>query len=116
MAKRLDVDENYFKVDDNLIEARESSTYTYGVSEEELPFLPTNSEVESVLKESSTYVINDETYYILTYEGSKPFTLVQRLLKDNESVIKNMVELLLQKETIFAEEVDMLISGMTAKE
>jgi outer membrane lipoprotein-sorting protein len=92
MEINKEFNDNYFKVDDNLIEARESSTYTYGVSEEELPFLPINSEVESVLKESSTYVINDETYYILTYEGSKPFTLVQRLLKDNEDVDTSIVD------------------------
>ena len=39
-----------------------------------------------------------------------------KILKENESVIKNMVELLLHKETIYSDEVDMLINGKTAAE
>jgi hypothetical protein len=89
---QLLLDDDYFKVDESLVESRTNSTYTYGVVEEELPFLPTNSVIESTLKESSTYVINNETYYILTYEGTKPFTLVQRLLSDSESVNTTKVE------------------------
>ena len=92
MEINKDFDDDYFKVDESLVEARTNSTYTYGVLEEELPFLPTNSVIESTLKESSTYVINNETYYILTYEGTKPFTLVQRLLSDSEIVSTTKVE------------------------
>ena len=87
-----DFDDDYFDVDMNIEESRTNSLYTNAVTEEELPFLPVNSEVESVLKESSTYEINGSTYYILTYEGSKPFTMVQRLLEDSEVVMKNNVE------------------------
>jgi len=87
-----DFDDDYFDVDMNIEESRTNSIYTNAVTEEELPFLPVNSEVESVLKESSTYEINGSTYYILTYEGSKPFTMVQRLLEDSEVVMKNNVD------------------------
>lgn len=85
-------DDDYFNVDLNIQESRTNSSYTNAVSEEELPFLPVNSEVESNLKESSTYEINGSTYYILTYEGSKSFTMVQRLLEDNKEVVLNNVD------------------------
>ena len=87
-----DFEDDYFNVESSMIQARENSTYTNAVVEEELPFLPVNTEVESSLKESSTYEINGSTYYILTYEGAKPFTMVQRLLEDNEIVTTNNID------------------------
>ena len=36
--------------------------------------------------------MNGYTYYILTYEGEKPFTLVQRLLKESEEVSLNNID------------------------
>ena len=87
-----DFPDDYFNVDLNIQESRTNSSYTNAVTEEELPFLPVNSEVESNLKESSTYEINGSTYYILTYEGSKSFTMVQRLLEDNEQVVSNNID------------------------
>lgn len=92
MEINKEFDEDYFDVNLSLEQSRLNSAYTSAVSEDELPFLPVNSEIETVLKESSTYVINDETYYILTYEGSKPFTMVQRLLEDNEVVSSNVID------------------------
>lgn len=83
---------NYFDVNSNIETSRTNSSYTNAVLEEELPFLPVNTEVECTLKESSTYVINNETYYILTYEGNKPFTMVQRLLDDSQEVMTNRVD------------------------
>ena len=85
-------EDDYFNVDVNIKDSRTNSIYTNAVSEEELPFLPVNTEVSSSLKESSTYEINGETYYILTYEGAKPFTLVQRLLSDSEQVLTNNID------------------------
>lgn len=87
-----DFSDDYFDVDMNIEESRTNSTYTNAVTEEELPFLPVNTEVESTLKESSTYEINGSTYYILTYEGSKSFTMVQRLLEDKEEVVMNDID------------------------
>ncbi len=85
-------DENYFNVNQIIEDGRVNSEYIGAVKEDELPFLPTNSEITSTLKESSTYTINGKTYYILTYEGTKPFTLVQRLLDDSTEVVTNNID------------------------
>ena len=52
----------------------------------ELPYLPEVS-VSSTLKEQTEATINGETIYILTYEGSKEFTITQRLLEESEEMI-----------------------------
>lgn len=92
MEINKDFDDDYFNVDVNIQNSRTNSSYTSAVTEDELPFLPVNSEVTSTLKESSTYEINGTTYYILTYEGAKSFTMVQRLLEDSEEVLTNNVD------------------------
>ena len=92
MEINQDFADDYFDVNKNIELSRTNNEFKNVVSEEELPFLPVNTEVSSTLKESSTYEINGETYYILTYDGEKPFTLVQRLLKDNEELASKNVD------------------------
>ena len=87
--------ENFFDVNKNMETSR--NEVISSSTEIELPYLPEVS-VSSTLKEQTEAIINGETVYILTYEGSKEFTLTQRLLEDsNEIVIKeisgNIVEL-----------------------
>ena len=47
--------------------------------------------VSSTLKEQTEATINGETVYILTYEGSKEFTITQRLLEDSTEMITTSV-------------------------
>jgi len=42
--------------------------------------------------------------------------VAKNILSKNKKAVKNMVELLLQKETIYSDEVDMIISGKTVLE
>ena len=62
--------------------------------------------------EKEAALIDDEIKKII----DKASSVATKILKENESVIKNMVELLLLKETIYSDEVDMLIAGKTAEE
>lgn len=62
--------------------------------------------------EKEAALIDEEIKKII----DKASSVATKILKDNEAVIKNMVELLLYKETIYSDEVDMLIEGKTAKE
>ena len=77
--------ENYFNVNENIKEARESSS---SVSNEiELPLYPVNSTLDYSLKEHSTYKIGDTEVHIMTFEGNKPFTVIQKILEDSQEVV-----------------------------
>ena len=80
--------EDYFDVNKNLETSRKEVISSS--NEIELPYLPEVS-VSSSLKEQTEAIINGETVYILTYEGSKEFTITQRLLEDSEEVITTLV-------------------------
>lgn len=92
MEINKDFDDNYFDVNSSIELSRNNNTFTSAVTEDELPFLPVNSQVTSSLKESSTFEMNGSTYFMLTYEGEKPFTMVQRLLKDNEELTLSNID------------------------
>ena len=62
--------------------------------------------------EKEAALIDEEIKKII----DKSSSVATKILKDNKLVIKNMVELLLHKETIYSDEVDMLIAGKSAKE
>ena len=61
---------------------------------EDLPFLPLSTSVESTLKEQTKFFEGEKVSYILTYEGSKSYTVFQSLIdkskaKDYESITVN---------------------------
>lgn len=77
--------DNYFDVNENINEARNNNS---SVSDNiELPLYPVNSTLDSSLKEHSTYKVGNSEVHIMTYEGNKPFTVVQKILEDSESVV-----------------------------
>ena len=80
--------ENFFDVNKNMETSR--NEVISSSNEVELPYLPELS-VSSTLKEQTEAIVNGETIYILTYEGSKEFTLTQRLLEDSEEMITKEV-------------------------
>lgn len=80
--------EDYFDVNKNMETSRKevissSSSIT-------LPYLVSET-VSSTLKEQTEATVNGETIYILTYEGSKEFTITQRLLEDSEEMVTTLV-------------------------
>ena len=75
---------DYFDVNKNMETSRNEVISSSEVIE--LPYLPEVS-VSSTLKEQTEATINGETIYILTYEGSKEFTITQRLLEESEEMI-----------------------------
>ncbi len=76
--------DNFFDVNKNMETSR--NEVISSSTEIELPYLPEVS-VSSSLKEQTEATINGETVFILTYEGSKEFTLTQRLLEDSSEMI-----------------------------
>jgi outer membrane lipoprotein-sorting protein len=80
--------DDFFDVSKNMETSRKEIISS---SEEiELPYLPEVS-VSSTLKEQTEATINGETVYILTYQGTKEFTLTQRLLEDSNEMITTSV-------------------------
>ena len=80
--------ENFFDVSKNMETSR--NEVISSSTEIELPCLPEVS-VSSTLKEQTEATVNGETVYILTYEGSKEFTITQRLLDDSENMVTTEV-------------------------
>lgn len=77
--------ENYFDVKENIKIARENLGTVEGKIE--LPLYPVNSLVDASLKEHSKYTINEVEVHIMSYEGSKPFTVIQKVLEDSEELV-----------------------------
>lgn len=81
--------DNYFDVQENIKLARENQSSVSG--EIELPLYPVNSTLDATLKEHSSYTVGDVEVHIMTYEGSKPFTVIQKMLKDSEEVVTHTI-------------------------
>jgi len=62
--------------------------------------------------EKQAALIDDEIKKII----DKSSDVARKILKDNAKVIENMVAVLLAKETIYSEEVDMIIDGKSSEE
>ncbi|MBQ3494245.1 MAG: ATP-dependent zinc metalloprotease FtsH [Clostridia bacterium] len=80
-------------------------------SEQEI-FVGRDYQSKNNYSEKTQSEIDAEIKSILDYNYSR----ARKILKDNSDIIKNMAELLLEKETIYTEEVDMLIAGKTKDE
>ncbi len=81
--------DNYFDVQENIKIARESQSIINGKIE--LPLYPVNSTLDATLKEHSSYTVDGIEVHIMTYEGSKSFTVVQKILADNEELVVNAI-------------------------
>lgn len=86
----VNVNEDTFDVDNNLAKARETVSAIV-VDENALPYIPVNTNVTATLKEQSFALVNGELIYVLSYEGAKSFTIVQKVVADNETVMTSPV-------------------------
>ena len=79
-------EENYFDVDKNMEEARKNLSSSTMATQDDLPLYPAGADVSCVLKEETETMVNGETTHILTYEGTKSFTVIQSIMKPNEEM------------------------------
>lgn len=82
--------DDYFEVDANMKTALETSQ-DVGATSEDLPLFPANATIESTLKDQTTATVNGKSVHILTYDGAKPFTVIQRLLEKNKDTVVEVV-------------------------
>ncbi len=83
----------------------------YG-SDSQTVFLGKDMETHNVYSEETAKVIDEEMRNIIDTEYKR----ARKLLTENRSVLDNMARVLIEKETIYTEEVDMLIAGKSVEE
>lgn len=79
--------DDYFDVRANMEKARENATSPTWATNDDLPLYPAGADVAAVLKEETTATVNGSYVHILTYEGTKPFTIIQSIVTPNESMV-----------------------------
>ena len=89
--KDTDFSDDYFDVDKNLEDSK-STSMDVTSKLEDLPLYPSNVDLNASLKDSTVANINGQEIHILTYGGEKPFTVVQRLLSQNDEVVSSLIE------------------------
>lgn len=80
-------------------------------SEEEI-FVGRDYQSKNNYSEKTQSEIDEEIKKILDYNYER----ATKILKENSEIIKNMAEILLERETIYTEEVDMLVQGKSKQE
>lgn len=83
----------------------------YG-SDSQTVFLGKDMETHNVYSEETAKVIDEEMRDIIDTQYKR----AKKLLTDNRSVLDNMARVLIEKETIYTEEVDMLLEGKSVDE
>lgn len=78
--------ENFFDVTANMEEARKNMSSSTMAQDDDLPLYPAGADVSCVLKEETEATVSGDKVYILTYEGSKSFTIVQNILEPHEEM------------------------------
>ena len=73
------VDAELFNVDSNMELAR-TNAGEITAKLEDLPLFPVGSDINATLKDQTQATINGSVVHILSYDGTKPFTVVQKLL------------------------------------
>lgn len=89
--KDPDFSDDYFDVNKNLEDSKTTAVEITSKSED-LPLYPANVDLNATLKDSTVANIEGQEIHILTYDGDKPFTIVQRLLTENSEVVTTLVE------------------------
>ncbi len=84
--------EGYFDVAYNMEEARKNLSSSTMAKDEDLPLYPAGADVSCVLKEETVSSVNGESVHILTYEGNKSFTIVQKILTPYEEMNTSLVD------------------------
>lgn len=77
-------DEKFFNVEENMNNARLNMSASTS-SLEDLPFLPLNT--TSTLKEQTEATVNDETVFILCYEGDQDYKVIQKLIDPSTELV-----------------------------
>jgi hypothetical protein len=85
------IDDQIFDVQSNMEVARENAG-EITAKLEDLPLFPIGVDINATLKEQTQSTVNGEVVHILSYDGSKPFTVVQRLLEENEETVTSEIE------------------------
>ena len=76
------------------------------------PFLGRDYQNQSKYSEETASIIDEEIRQILSFNYDRAY----KLLKENRKIMDRMSELLILKETIYKDEVDMLMAGKTVKQ
>lgn len=84
---------------------------TYG-SNSQTVFLGKDMETHNAYSDTTAQTIDEEMRAIIEGAHSR----AQQLLTENRSVLDNMARILIERETIYTEEVDMLMAGKTYQE
>lgn len=84
--------ESFFDVASNMEAARLGLTESTSATIEDLPLYPAGANINAVLKEEKNTKINDEDVYILVYEGTCSFTVVQSIIEPTEEMVINVID------------------------
>lgn len=84
---------------------------TYG-SNSQTVFLGKDMETHNAYSEETARTIDEEMHAIV----DDAYTRAKQLLTDNRAVLDNMTRVLIEKETIYSDEVDMLMEGKSYSE
>ncbi len=84
--------EGYFDVATNMEEARKNLSSSTMARPDDLPLYPAGADVSCVLKEETESSVNGESVHILTYEGNKSFTIVQRILTPYQEMMTSVID------------------------
>jgi outer membrane lipoprotein-sorting protein len=85
------IDDQIFNVQTNMETARENAG-EITAKLEDLPLFPIGADINATLKDQTQATINGSIVHILSYDGNKPFTVVQRLLTASDETVTKEVK------------------------
>ena len=88
----VEFDAEYFNLASNMQAARENLSSSTSATFDDLPLMLTGADLNVSVKDQTNAKINDETIYIMTYEGEANFTVVQRIIEGSEEMVVNEID------------------------
>lgn len=88
----VEFDTEYFNLASNMQTARENLSSSTSATFDDLPLMLTGADLNVSVKDQTNAKINDETIYIMTYEGEANFTIVQRIIEGSEEMVVNEID------------------------
>ena len=82
----VEFSEDYFNLSSNMESARENLSSTSGSTFDDLPLNITGLDMNVSVKEQTNANIDGEKVYIMSYEGEASFTIVQKIIENNEEM------------------------------
>lgn len=89
--RNVTFEDNYFN-QDKILEDSRTTIVEITTKNEDLPLYPVNVDLEASLRDQTVANIQGEEVHILAYEGEKSFTVVQRLLSNNDEAVFSDIE------------------------